>query len=476
MEIAAEHGDVIGTREEVELFRQYVGAAPTDLRAETASRMYGRIFTVAPHNGRGNYLTIRQQPTEWGGTSLAAPPFSGQLKTRLSAANGENFICKITSRLHLNPTRGLNLCPALASDDALSWEDVLFRGRTDAELAKGLDAKDNVISDEALGRPALSSTSVTRRYLEAIYDGIRSELQRASSATDSLPMPGTLRTENFSLRRAETYWEFLALNAVELVRKLARSLRTFHRQNRIREHGLDSETVDNSPSITLFLSKGEAIRIYAKTANRIRFEVIHHPKKQNGLLSGGYCAATLPDCMAKLNELRQKAATLVNRVLAFLSEWAEEPPQDRASSARFASQWFQRLGHCETSVSFLEQLRVNGRIIQRCLSDKEKTFARRAKHKGLLYVDESASALYPVSFGTALPLPVHTLTEEAAPPNYLGHNTETQPVPNGSSFPCFSTTCEDGNRIPPSPPVVFAKPLNRVQHSETAIESGKGGL
>ena len=452
LEVSAKHGSVIGSCAEIDLFRLYAGAAPQELKANDTSEMYGRLFTVAPENGRKDLpLTIRSIPGVWGGAPLAAPPFSGKLRTKRSEVTKGEFVCYVTTHLHLNPSRGLNLCPALASKKKITWKEASLSRRTEAELAKGLDGKDNVIPFNLLG-PACNSGE--RRYLEGVYTGIDSELRRASAAADGLPMPGTIRSADFSLRRVEPYHEFYAPDAVALVKKLAPSLRVFHRHNREREHGLDIETVGNSPTITLFLSKGEAVRVYAKTADRIRFEVIYYPKRQNGLIPDGYCAPTLDACMEKLHFLRQKAAVRVNQILAFLSEWADETPQDRASASRFASQWFQRLGFSDASERLLELLRVNGRIVAgRYLPQEERNALRRAKEQKLVFCDEHAHAFYPVSCGTPLPFAEHSLTDFDNSASFPGHKTETQPVASVPKSPTPIRKSKGEIRLPPCPPL-----------------------
>jgi hypothetical protein len=456
LEVSAKHGYVSGSRDEIDLFRLYAGAAPQDFKTEDTSTRYGKLFKVAPHNGRkGLPLAIRKSKTVWGGSPLPAPPFSGTLTTRRiktgkNEFNEDQFICHISTSLHLNPTRGLNLCPSLASTNALTWEEAILSRRPEVELTKGLDGKDNVIAGDLLVSADYFEAS---RYFKAVYAGIESELRRASKAADEFPMLGTIRTEEFSLRRVETYWEFSAPDAVALVKKLAPSLRVYHRHNRDREHGSDFETVGNSPTLTLFLSSGESVRVYAKTANRIRFEVIHSPKKQNGLIPGGYSAPTLKVCVEKLHLLRKKAALRVNQVLTFLSEWANETPQDRASASRYASQWFQRLGFSEASERLLELLRVNGRIVAgQYLPKEESSTLRRAKEKGLVAHDEHACAFYPMSFGTVLPISGHSLTDGVSVPTNSGHNTATQTVVSVPNSPTPIRKRSGQVGVPPCPP------------------------
>ena len=432
------------------MFRFYAGASPKDSRGDDTSTSHGRLFSVCPQNGRGALpLVVRKIPSVWGATPLPAPSFSGKVTTRRFLSGAGEVQCYVSSHLHLNPTRGLNLCPALGGDDDPVWENAILSGRADGTQKRGLDGKDNVIETEEFGQ---AKASFSTRYLTAAYGGIKSELCRAASVLDAVPS-GTLGNSDFRVKRVETYWEFSAPDAVELVKKLSPKLRDFHKRSRLREHGADFCTDGNAISVMLFLSAGEALRIYAKTANRVRFEVIHSPKKQNGLLPNGYSAATLEDCIGKLETLRVRASERVNQLLAFLSEWAEETPQERAGASRYASRWFQCLGFSEASVRLLELLRVNGRIVPgRCALDEERNVIRRAKENDLLRYASDARALFPVSQGTVLPLSGHGLTEEGSTPIPLGHNTETQPVPSCSSIPDSIRDGRECQQVPPSPP------------------------
>jgi len=457
MEIRAEHGyfvtsDANDNWEEVDLFRRWAGAAPKDERPEECSQVYGQLFGVAPDNGRGfRALKIRGTSTLWGGQCVPPPLFSGKLRTFRNKRPDGRTVCRPVSELRLNPSKALNHSgEKLNSAKAPPWKDVLFERIDPKGLARGLDGEKNVIPESSLDKAPLRQ----RRYIGAVYKAIEAELERASLAIDGLPFDGSFRTTKFSPRVVETYWEFSTPDAVDLVKRLAPSLRAFHRHYREKKHGVQFETIGNAPTLTLFLSAGEAIRVYAKTADRIRFEVIHRPKDQNSLMPGGYSAPTRKDLGEKLHNLRKRAAKRVNQLLAFLSEWAEETPQDRASTARFASRWYQVLGFGDQSERLLDYLRVNGRIVSgQCLPMEEINALRRAKEAGLVIHDESARAYYPANVGTALPICGHGLTDEVSAPTNLGHRSETQAVPCGLVSDSLSVPEPADLRVPPSPPL-----------------------
>ncbi len=460
MEIKAEHGyfvtsDAENNWEEVDVFRRWAGAAPCKEkeREEECSKVYGMFFGVAPDNGRGKRaLKVRRQSALWGGQSVSPPLFSGRLLTfRAKQADGRT-VCMPVSEFHLNPSEALNHWgKRLNAAKARSWKSVLFESRDSKRLLRSLDGKRNVIPERFLDNAARGQW----RYIEAVYRGIEEELERASLAVDGLPFDGSFATTKLGPRVVETYWEFSAPSAAQLVESLAPLLRAFHKDSRARTHGFDEATEGNAPTLTLFLSAGEVIQIYAKTSERIRFEVIHKPMQQNGLISGGYSAQSVAQLRGKLRCLRMRAAKRVNQVMAFLSEWAEETPQERASASRYASRWFQTLGFDPASEALLELLRVNGRIVAgRCLPKEESNLLRRARAAELLFHDESAHAYYPASIGTVLPVSGEELTAESSPVTNLGHNSETQAVPTGLISDSLSVPEPADLRVPPSPPVV----------------------
>ena len=396
MEISANHGYLIGSTDEISLFRMYAGASPTVSRPNVSSEMFGKLFNVTPNNGHGRKpLVIRRTPTEWGGLIIPPPPFTGLIHTFLGRTRSGEHGHIIKSFLHLNPSRGINYKPSLTRSHILRWNHVLFIRRGKGELRFGRDGNDNVIPREY---KANAKVLGQYRYLKAVYQGIQSELLRASSATDGLPINGLIHSSDFSMRKVEVYWEFHNRDAISLIASLVPYLKSFHRSSREREHAMDIETGCNAPSVTMFISAGVSIRVYAKTSNRIRFEVIFHPKKQSNIIPGGYCAHDFDEFIEKIDHLKDRAADRINDLLSFLSQWHHETPRDRAGTSRFTAEWYKRLDFSETSVHLLELLRTNDRIVSGpSLSTDEYRQIRKALRKGLLFHDKRARAYYPMS-------------------------------------------------------------------------------
>jgi hypothetical protein len=87
----------------------------------------------------------------------------------------------------------------------------------------------------------------------------------------------------FNVCSIETYWEFLSSDPVGTVLALQPLLETFASRSVIaRDYRCRLETIENSRSLRLETRLGEAVKIYAKTNRRIRFEVMHR-------LRGGRC-------------------------------------------------------------------------------------------------------------------------------------------------------------------------------------------
>ena len=408
LEISARHGRVIGNSEEIDLFMKFAGAAPCEDRSESVSKLYGRIFSVTPYNGMKTYpLSVRKTPMQWGGITLQAPPFSGKLRTRRSSEGG-NTVCQLFTDLHLNPSKALNLRPSIARKGCSLKTKKLFKQRDSVDLLSGLDGKANVVP------PDLSIAERrrgTKNYLRSVYSCLYRELYRASRAIDGEPMLGTITAEDFSIGMIETYWEFSVSDATALLDRIKTTLISFHKENRVREHGerkhgSDCGVEGNAKTVTLYMGKGESLRIYAKTTDRIRFEVIHKPKAQHGILTDGYVAASLEDLTTKLKQAGQRAANLVNRVMRFLSEWATETPQERAKSTRYSSWWFMEMGHSEPAIQLLEILQGNGKVNGGSfLNEDLQKQLRKAKRLELVFTDENSKATHPRSPPNSTTLP-----------------------------------------------------------------------
>ena len=364
---------------------------------------------------------------------------SGRIRCELKSKLGLSLAEMLNTRLHLftrceTPTAG----------------EILFSSRLDSSLCRGLDGKANLMPPELSLRAA---EEAQRLALQHIFDGIDSELRRGAKMVHGEPPSGSVSTRRLSPRKIEVHWEFRRERASEYIAAIQSTLRAFHREARERTHGFDEGICGNARTVTMFLGRGEAIRVYAKEADRLRFEVEFSTKNQNELIAGGYTADSVSEFTEKLDAFRVRAARRINELLSFVSEWSGETPQQRASSSRFASRWFQCLGFAEPVERVLELLRVNGRItLGRTLDLDGKNVLRRAEKAGLICV--AGGLCYPAAVGQLTTCTADTLTSEAAEGIESGHTTETQTAPFCFSNP-LSTSLEQGRPGVPPPPPIF---------------------
>lgn len=144
-----------------------------------------------------------------------------------------------------------------------------------------------------------------------------------------------------NLKTCETYWEFSSPNPVALVSSLAGSLAEFGRGEPRRRSFLvsdsDTRTVRHSHVVYVDAGPGRTIKVYAKTNQRVRFEVKHRMVPPNAHLltragaavprrtsRGGahaphsHTSQEWAGIYPMLDSLANDAANLLNRLFAFL--------------------------------------------------------------------------------------------------------------------------------------------------------------
>ena len=446
IESSYKNGHVIGSREEIDLFRLKLGAASTEDRSEEYSNQHGKYCNVAPENGRlSKPLTVRNSSIEWGGNTLSKPPFSGRVTAWRKQVGIDKYMCNLGGDFHLNPTMAYNLL-----GNGLTFDkDTLLSQRSSEEALKGIDGKHNVLS---LSRIANARGRGCESYIKAVYDAMNEEFEQASLKIDSLPMQGNIHFENFSLRRVETYWEFSTPDADALLKRLKPALKAYHKEHRDRTHGFNEERIANENSIRLYLTNGVEIIVYAKLDGRIRMEVALKPPKQNGLLKGGYTATSLNGLFSKLSACREESAKRLNSLMVFLERWGEVTPSERANEISYEVAWLQALGVSSRSVSLLRRLKTSGLILGGGkLTSEQRNTLRRAKENGLVFYDSTARAYYPSALESEdCPSMVDGLTQGQE----LGHIAGTQPVNSPQETPYTRRIAREVNRILPSPPLL----------------------
>lgn len=390
--------------EDVHSFWHHLGGPPSNHQGLDIATQFSPLFTAAPFNGAGcRSLTVRQAASHYDDpeSRLGKPLFSGNLYAQCNHSEGM-VVCRPRTpsgkTFFLNPTTALNhRRTELLSDSP--WRDSLF-ARTDGEIERGLDSRDNLLPAHVSQNDYLHGE---QRYLESVFDALSEETRRAFHQGNqtvfmeedcepvSFDHDQTLGLSGLSLRSLETYWEFAAPDATSLLQRLMPRLRGYWKSHRDRTHGFDQEVEANETSAKLHMRKGVQIRVYAKKSERLRIEVVHRPPDSSRLLSP-YTATSIDGLREMMDELREKAAETVNDLLAYLEEWSDQSPRDCANSSDFLYSWFQTMSNSTAAMSLLSLLRANGRIQGgKSLSLKQNRALQRAQYAGLL---QSRDGLY----------------------------------------------------------------------------------
>ncbi|MEN8754951.1 MAG: hypothetical protein ABF332_03200 [Akkermansiaceae bacterium] len=450
LEINLDLGHLIMNGEENERWRQLASAPPVDHRGQEHLGLYGKLLGSVPNGGVGSRpLKIRRSKIQFQAADLGAPLFSGAISTRKSPVGHNSFLYRILPTLSLNPTKALNhLRDRLWTNEDESWENLVFRDEAfeaEFELQKSLDGNSNLLP---LSISHALSQDADRGYLRAVVNGLTSELRRSI-----LPFRGAvqngIKLDEITPVTVEHYWEFQCSEAPAKLDGFAPLLKAFCKDSLTRDHQASDDNLNkNGRSIHLRLGKGEEIVVYAKTSNRLRFEVRHSPRKQSNLLPEGFTSNSIVEFEGSLRKLAERASERVNNLLNYLSEWREESPQSRASSSAFASLWFQHLGFSGASTELLEFLRLHGKISGgQSLSPASKKLLRRAKSKELIYSE--LGSWFPKKFDEGW-------TDPAAHSINKGLKGETQSVPSPAVIPLFSKKTGYEKVVLPSPPLFYS--------------------
>jgi hypothetical protein len=212
--------------------------------------------------------------------------FSGS--GRLHHANAaQGGIATLVLELDLNPTRFLAHHRAGASVvelEAMSPEEALATCPDNEAPARAaaLDGNDNVL----LGTLRQGGTTLERRgewwrerlglYLRHVEALLHARL--VPTMTNALPPVHVTAPSFDAVAQAECYWELETNRARTVVALLADRLRAASGQFRLRMHLPSVEEIEeghdqNSNSVTLHLGRGIQFCVYAKTADRVRFEM-----------------------------------------------------------------------------------------------------------------------------------------------------------------------------------------------------------
>jgi hypothetical protein len=283
--------------DDAQAFWFYLGAPPKEHRGTEAAGLFGKLFKATPFGGKRRHaLKIRKRAIDYDTPEAKLlPPLcsAGRFACRWEISNGK-IICHLSfaswAPLKLNPSRALNhRAPELTALEPSPWEQCIFSKQPDL-IETGLDGNDNIVPD---GVSQIKYRMATKRYLQCVVEAMLDEINRAyKTATDTPDFQqgsegsgSPFRCAHIRLNEApvyelETYWEMRVPSATAFIAKHKQALLAFGHEARgtgVTGYSDAESIVGNSSTLLIRLGKGETVRIYAKTADRVRFEVIHTP-------------------------------------------------------------------------------------------------------------------------------------------------------------------------------------------------------
>lgn len=301
------------------------------------------------------------------------PLFGGELRFKKQSLNERSSsFCQIEMILALNPTRFAD-CHPFGPPFVPYMPHRYYRFREES-----LDGNDNLFRNVGLSRYTNSENWLEARdtYIPTVLEGIGNEMERAANESECTFNRGTTF---FSLRDTEIYWEKRSEDSLAELRRLTPKLQEIGRECRVANFPNSlTRRVRNCPSTTIHLAEGVKLRVYAKTLQRIRFEVAYKIRDFHGETSS---ANSIPELMAKLERLTANANERLLPVWRRISEHSA-PSSDEVTLEEF----FQKLNR---SVLFSYEANETFSILRdrRCFnptSERTRDIAESLRNKGIL--------------------------------------------------------------------------------------------
>ena len=338
---------VVHLEEDVFFILTRLGAPPPVNRntrtREEHGEGYGWIFnTVNPGRPKEKYLVdVRKEPLSIVGRSerVAAPLFSGKCDWSVRQNEGDYpFVLKGRLHLEINPTRFLRHRPVAKPLPRGAQQHLSLPTPRDGEVC--YDGNDNwfpILREIQRHITPEKWNGQLSRYLAAIEQSFQAELERVC-AHERTPI---IRFPEYSIGRTETYWEWLSLDPISMVKSLEPYLASFSGRFRGKRTYEAIESFQEGDAVILRIqtAPGEWLKIYAKTNKRIRIEVQHKlsgknrfqfPRERNreGAIhrSSRHQFSSREEALRFFDRLRKRAAEIVNSFLKHISKRAEIVP------------------------------------------------------------------------------------------------------------------------------------------------------
>ena len=340
VEIKIEDGAFLGDAEQAEEFLRSLGTPPMDQRDSADLGRFGQLFSGQQgHDSQFYNQPIRSVAFSAGGRRFSPPLVGGHLEIFPSQTHENVWHLKILASL--NPTRFLRhqRLPYLLRPFSLNLPPSLELNLYERTVGSSYDEEfplctndqhkgDNWLPNSPSWQYYASKRSwptQLRSCLTVCSNALLSDVIRAA---DTIPAAHLVGPWTYNVRQVETYWEFASLTPLGMVRALEPMLRIFSR--RLVERTpyrckVTHEEIGNSLCLKVETRTGEILKIYAKTNNRIRFEIVH---KLNGGFrapGGRHTFQTINSVFPLLDSLSGIAAQRVNQVLRHFKQNAASP-------------------------------------------------------------------------------------------------------------------------------------------------------
>lgn len=309
-------------------------------RAVTYIRDYdGRRFRFQLLNRpRGQSQYLRKIPFKALGNPhfpTGRPLFQGRLILRRDTTNHRQHYVK--AELIINPTRAMAQYPrGVFARSIFEEEEISSPVARTEELYHSqnefpLRPSDNYLHDGRLAR--LASGPRWRQHIQDYIMGIETVVGSIINQMCSGLGTDCYRNEEYNLKLVETYWEFRHFDPIRLVHQLTPHFRSLGKAGRLVDYSVTNtdelfptELFEmNSPLLRITKNASTDIKIYAKTNQRVRFEV----EQKSGRSTHTF--ETIPDMMELLEEFTQEATQDMEQVLSNLNEASGAAIEQRAA-------------------------------------------------------------------------------------------------------------------------------------------------
>lgn len=327
-------------------FTNHLAVPPESIR-QSAERWaeHGIVFT-RPSGRASNYrrLRFRRQEQRTGQGETTIPPMlpNGFLETKLRRFGDSThsapvaFIeCKCNAKLNATTYMRQKRTRRRAASHLAPRPDIFAQSLPSSFQGEySFDGKANWLPRNARGEVAWTtaqSLAAVCDFVEGVQARIAHEITRATGEVRSnyaRSMAEVVRESANVVEQVETYFEFFHRSPLQLVESIQEAANAYARRAEVAFFDIGTE--GQSRRILMELFKGVYLRIYAKTNQRIRFEIQHNLSEANRPFDASQSFGNRAELGAILSTLRTDAAELVNRFLATLNPTPVHESQQHA--------------------------------------------------------------------------------------------------------------------------------------------------